>query len=80
MKKFLMQIIISWKIWHHQETLLFPLPRFIFPSVSDLVVEMWAKLVSEFNTKYPGGIVFRFIPTLYHDHENLVKVPPYLVR
>ena len=35
---------------------MFPLPNYILPAVSDLVVEMWAKLLSEFNTKYSGGI------------------------
>ena len=68
-----MQVIILWKIWHHQELLL-PSPRFMLPSVSDLVVEMWVKLPSEFNTKYPGGIAFRFMPTLYRDHENFGKI------
>ena len=31
-------------------------PRFIPPSVSDPVVEIREKSLSEFNTKYPGGI------------------------
>ena len=46
-------------------------------SVSDLVVEMWAKSLSEFNAKYPGGINYPgyagFMPTLCHNHENFGK-------
>ena len=34
---------------------MFPLPRSILPSVSDPVVEMWAKALSEFNRKYSKG-------------------------
>ena len=52
---------------------LLPMPRYMLPSVSDLVVEIRAKSLSEFNTKSPGGIVFQFMPTLYHDHENFGK-------
>ena len=52
---------------------LFPMPRYMLPPVSDLVVEVWVKSLSEFNTKYPGGIVFQFMPTLYCDHENFDK-------
>ena len=52
-KKFLMQIIILWEIWHHQETL-FSVTQ--VHTASDPVVETWAKSLSEFNTKYPAGI------------------------
>ena len=52
---------------------LLPMPRYMLPSVSDFVVEIRAKSLSEFNTKSPGGIVFQFMPTLYHDHENFGK-------
>ena len=35
---------------------MFPLLSSILPSVSDSVVEVWAKPVSDFNTKYSGVI------------------------
>ena len=52
----------------------------MLPSVSDLVVEMWAKPLSEFNTKYPGGINYFSIHANLVIMKILVKVPPYLVR
>ena len=48
----------------------FLLPTFMLPSVSDPVVEMWAKSLSEFNTKYLGVLtVLQFMPTLYRDQK-----------
>ena len=47
---------------------LFPLPRLIFPLVSDPVVEIWEKSLSKFkfNTKYAGGV------NCFSIHANLV--------
>ena len=50
-----MQIIISWNIWHHYKTHV-SVPSSILQSVSDAVVEMWVKLLSEIHPKYSGGI------------------------
>ena len=55
-----MQIIILWKIWYHQETLV-SAAQVHTAIVSDPVVEIWAKSL------------FQFIPTLYRDHENFGK-------
>ena len=46
----------------------------LLPSVSDPVVKIWAKSIYEFNANYPEVLtVFRFMPTLYRDHENFGK-------
>ena len=45
----------------------FLLPTFMLPSVSDPVVEMWAKSLSEFSRKYPGGVNCSSV------HANLVS-------
>ena len=54
-KKFLKQIIISRKIRLVKKPML-PLPRSILSSVNDPVLEMWAKPLSEFSTRYHGDI------------------------
>ena len=54
-KKFLKQIIISRKIRLVKKPMP-PLPRSILSSVNDPVLEMWAKPLSEFSTRYHGDI------------------------
>ena len=54
--------------------LLFPLPRFMLPSVSDLVAKMLAKSLSNsIQNILEVIIVFRFMPVLYRDYENFGK-------
>ena len=50
-------------------------PNSILPSASDVLVEMWVKPLSEFNTKYSGGIdcVLHSLHPLYLYHENFSK-------
>ena len=55
LKKFLKQIIISRKIRLVKKPMP-PLPRSILSSVNDPVLEMWAKPLSEFSTRYHGDI------------------------
>ena len=61
---------------------MFPQPRSKLPPVSYPVVEMWTKPLSEFKSKYPGGIDCFFIyvyPSIVI-MKSSVKVPLYSVR
>ena len=69
-----MQIIILWKIWNYQGTLVSATQ--VHTAISQWPwVEMWAKSLSELNTKYILEVltVFQFMPTLYRDHEKFGK-------
>ena len=56
---------------------MFPLTSTMLPSVSDTVVEMCTKSLTEFNTKYSGGIDCFFIHAdpFIMIMKSLVKVP-----
>ena len=69
-----MQIIILWKIWNYQGTLVSATQ--VHTAISQWPwVEMWAKSLAELNTKYILEVltVFQFMPTLYRDHEKFGK-------
>ena len=69
METFLMQIIILWKIWHHQETLVSTAQVHVTISQWPCGVEMCGKSLSEFNGKYPESI------NCFSMHANLVSQP-----